>query len=203
MPRDGSPPRPAFISPQPHLSFSPGHWHCIDSLGNRFPAPFAQRDREATNAESQPSPFRLPALLPTLNTVMPEQDKLRASRLLARNALEREVSFYTFGTIGTTSPSRRSTMMRPGSQKGSGPACRSGSTTSTSGSRPRPPPIGWTMKSLPSRSDSSGWQSAKSSTATPNSLQFYAETVVGVDVPVFGWILNWLVLPFVNSRTTA
>jgi hypothetical protein len=30
---------------------------------------------------------------------------------------------------------------------------------------------------------------------TPNGLPFYAETVVGVNVPVFGWILNWLVLP--------
>ncbi len=38
---------------------------------------------------------------------------------------------------------------------------------------------------------------------TPNSLQFYAETVVGSDVPVLGWLFNWLALPFIYTKTTA
>lgn len=33
--------------------------------------------------------------------------------------------------------------------------------------------------------------------------RFYAETVVGLDVPVLGWLLNWIVLPFLYSKGTA
>lgn len=37
----------------------------------------------------------------------------------------------------------------------------------------------------------------------PGGSRFYAETEVGLDLPVIGWALNWLVLPFVYSTTTA
>lgn len=33
--------------------------------------------------------------------------------------------------------------------------------------------------------------------------QFYAETIIGLDIPILGWLFNWLVLPFVYSRKTA
>ncbi|PTQ90609.1 hypothetical protein [Agitococcus lubricus] len=33
--------------------------------------------------------------------------------------------------------------------------------------------------------------------------RFYAETEVGFDLPVIGWLLNWFVLPFIYSKTTA
>ncbi|KKO96926.1 hypothetical protein THAR02_10968 [Trichoderma harzianum] len=39
--------------------------------------------------------------------------------------------------------------------------------------------------------------------AEENGLRFYAETVIGVDTPVFGWLINWLVVPFIYSKSTA
>lgn len=33
--------------------------------------------------------------------------------------------------------------------------------------------------------------------------RFYAETVVGVDIPIIGWFINWTVVPFLYSKTTA
>ncbi|KDN69386.1 hypothetical protein CSUB01_12209 [Colletotrichum sublineola] len=33
--------------------------------------------------------------------------------------------------------------------------------------------------------------------------RFYGETVVGLDLPVLGWLLNWLVVPFFYSKSTA
>lgn len=37
----------------------------------------------------------------------------------------------------------------------------------------------------------------------PGGSRFYAETEVGLDLPVIGWAINWIVLPFVYSKTTA
>ncbi|VUC36233.1 unnamed protein product [Clonostachys rosea] len=34
-------------------------------------------------------------------------------------------------------------------------------------------------------------------------MRFYAETQVGVDIPVLGWLINWTVLPFIYSKSTA
>lgn len=39
--------------------------------------------------------------------------------------------------------------------------------------------------------------------AESDGARFYAETIVGLDVPILGWIFNWLVLPFIYSRKTA
>ncbi len=36
-----------------------------------------------------------------------------------------------------------------------------------------------------------------------NGSTFYAETYIGVDIPVLGWIINWCFLPFVFSKKTA
>lgn len=33
--------------------------------------------------------------------------------------------------------------------------------------------------------------------------RFYAETIVGLDVFILGWLFNWIVLPFMYSKTTA
>lgn len=33
-------------------------------------------------------------------------------------------------------------------------------------------------------------------------LQFYAETQVGMETPVFGWLFNWIILPFIYSKKT-
>ncbi len=33
--------------------------------------------------------------------------------------------------------------------------------------------------------------------------RFYAETIVGLDIPIFGWLFNWLALPFIYSTKTA
>ena len=32
--------------------------------------------------------------------------------------------------------------------------------------------------------------------------QFYAETRIGLEVPVIGWLFNWLVLPLLYSKRT-
>lgn len=35
-----------------------------------------------------------------------------------------------------------------------------------------------------------------------NGLRFYAETEMGCDIPVIGWLINWLILPFVYNKKT-
>lgn len=37
----------------------------------------------------------------------------------------------------------------------------------------------------------------------PGGSRFYAETVLGSDIPILGVFLNWLVIPFVYSKATA
>lgn len=34
-------------------------------------------------------------------------------------------------------------------------------------------------------------------------INFYAETEIGLKIPIIGWILNWLLVPWVYSRSTA
>jgi hypothetical protein len=37
----------------------------------------------------------------------------------------------------------------------------------------------------------------------PGGSRFYAETQIGLDTPVLGWLINWLLLPHIFSRRTA
>ncbi|TGK02617.1 hypothetical protein EHQ53_13505 [Leptospira langatensis] len=34
-------------------------------------------------------------------------------------------------------------------------------------------------------------------------IDFYAETLIGINIPLLGWVINWLVLPFIYSKQTA
>jgi len=34
-------------------------------------------------------------------------------------------------------------------------------------------------------------------------ISFYAETEIGVKIPVIGWIFNWILRPWLYSRKTA
>lgn len=38
---------------------------------------------------------------------------------------------------------------------------------------------------------------------TPDGIDFYAETHIGIEFPIFGWLMNWLLLPFYYSKKTA
>lgn len=38
---------------------------------------------------------------------------------------------------------------------------------------------------------------------TSDGSSFYAETELGFNIPVFGWLFNWLVLPFIYNKGTA
>lgn len=38
---------------------------------------------------------------------------------------------------------------------------------------------------------------------TAEGITFYAETYMGVDIPVIGWLINWFLLPLVFSKKTA
>ncbi|GAA0799138.1 hypothetical protein GCM10008910_24840 [Faecalicatena orotica] len=39
--------------------------------------------------------------------------------------------------------------------------------------------------------------------STEDGISFYAETEIGSKIPVFGWLLNWFVIPWVYSKKTA
>ncbi|KAL2851390.1 hypothetical protein BJX68DRAFT_266299 [Aspergillus pseudodeflectus] len=39
--------------------------------------------------------------------------------------------------------------------------------------------------------------------AESDGSRFYAETIVGLDFPIIGWLFNWIALPFLYSRKTA
>ncbi len=38
---------------------------------------------------------------------------------------------------------------------------------------------------------------------TPDGISFYAETEIGSRIPIIGWIINWLTIPWIYSRKTA
>lgn len=38
---------------------------------------------------------------------------------------------------------------------------------------------------------------------TPGGINFYAETEIGIKIPIIGWILNWLIMPWTYTRKTA
>lgn len=38
---------------------------------------------------------------------------------------------------------------------------------------------------------------------TEHGSTFYAETYIGIDIPIIGWLINWLLLPFFFSKKTA
>jgi len=38
---------------------------------------------------------------------------------------------------------------------------------------------------------------------TPDGISFYAETVIGSKIPIIGWLLNWLIIPWIYTKKSA